>query len=96
MRIRKVINYFVISIVVFIVSSNICYNLKIIILNNIVLNLDLCIVKTLIVTLKDMRQIFGTTLLSIIIMLFILKHDKDIKFKLKNIKKIPNELNPKS
>ena len=91
MRIRKVINYFVISIVVFILSSNICLNLTTIIANNIVLNWNFCIIKTLIMTLKDIRQIFGTTLLSMIIMLFILKHDKDIKFKLKNIKKVPSE-----
>ena len=43
------------------------------------------------IELKDISLLFGTILLSTIIILFILKYDKELKLKLQKIKKMPKE-----
>ena len=43
------------------------------------------------IELKDISLLFGIILLSTIIILFILKYDKELKLKLQKIKKMPDE-----
>ena len=43
------------------------------------------------IELKDISLLFGIILLSTIIILFILKYDKELKIKLQKIKKMPEE-----
>ena len=43
------------------------------------------------IELKDISLLFGTILLSTIIILFILKYDKELKLKLQKLKKMPKE-----
>ena len=74
----------------FIISANICYNLTYIIKNNIKLEWNLNEFYSFI-ELKDISLLFGTILLSTIIILFILKYDKELKLKLQKLKKMPKE-----
>lgn len=74
----------------FILSANICYNLVHIIQNNIKLSWDFNFITTTI-ALKDFGLLFGTTLMLILIMLTILKYDKDLKLKLNKNKGLPKE-----
>ena len=73
----------------FIVSSNICYNLVHIILNDIRLSWNLNFIYTFF-QLKDIGLLFGTILMSSLMMLFILKYDRDIKLKLQKLNKLPD------
>ena len=43
------------------------------------------------IELKDISLLFGIILLSTIIILFILKYDKELKLKLQKLKKVPKE-----
>ena len=79
-----------IAILDFIVSSNICYNLVWIITHNIKLKWDINIFKSLF-SLTNLGLFFGTLLLSILIFMFILKYDRDIKLKLIKKKGLPEE-----
>ena len=90
MLIKKVFKYILIYICIFFVSANICYNLTTIIKNNINLTWNINIFHSFF-QLKDISLLFGTILLSAIIMLFILKYDRDLKLKLQKIKKMPDE-----
>lgn len=74
----------------FILSANICFNITSIIKNNVQISWDINIIKS-IVALKDANLLFGTSLLSFLIILFILKYNKDIKLKLLRKKEIPEE-----
>ena len=77
---KKYSNCFLIAILDFIISANICYNLVWIITHDIQLKWDFNCIKSLF-SLNDVGLLFGTTLLSLLIFLFILKYDKDIKLK---------------
>ena len=88
--VKKIINYIIIYIWDFIISANICYNLTTIIKSNINLTWNINIFHSFF-QLKDISLLFGTILLSAIIMLFILKYDRDLKLKLQKIKKMPDE-----
>ena len=88
--VKKIINYIIIYILDFIISANNCYNLTHIIKNNIKLEWNLNVFHSFI-ELKDISLLFGTILLSTIIILFILKYDKELKLKLQKIKKMPDE-----
>ena len=88
--VKKIINYIIIYIFDFIISANICYNLTYIIKNNIKLEWNLSEFYSFI-ELKDISLLFGTILLSTIIILFILKYDKELKLKLQKLKKMPKE-----
>ena len=88
--VKKIINYIIIYIFDFIISANICYNLTYIIKNNIKLEWNLNEFYSFI-ELKDISLLFGTILLSTIIILFILKYDKELKLKLQKLKKVPKE-----
>ena len=90
MLIKKVFKYILIYICIFFVSANICYNLTTIIKSNINLTWNINIFHSFF-QLKDISLLFGTILLSAIIMLFILKYDRDLKLKLQKIKKMPDE-----
>ena len=88
--VKKIINYIIIYIFDFIITSYICYNLTYIIKNNIKLEWNLNEFYSFI-ELKDISLLFGTILLSTIIILFILKYDKELKLKLQKLKKMPKE-----
>ena len=90
MLIKKVLNYFFIFVCAFIISCNICYNLTTIIRNNIELSWNINFIHTLL-KLNDFNLLFGTILMTLLIMLFILRYDKDLKIKLQRIKKLPEE-----
>ncbi|MBQ9833611.1 MAG: type IV secretory system conjugative DNA transfer family protein [Bacilli bacterium] len=90
MLIKKTINYIIISICAFILSCNVCYNLTTIIKNNIKLSWDINIIHSLF-QLKDISLLFGTILMASLIMLFVLKYDKELKLKLQKLKKMPEE-----
>ena len=90
MLIKKVFKYILIYICIFFVSANICYNLTTIIKSNINLTWNINMFHSFF-QLKDISLLFGTILLSAIIMLFILKYDRDLKLKLQKIKKMPDE-----
>lgn len=79
-----------ITIGTFLVSTNICYNLTTIIKNNIKLSWNINIFYSLL-KLNDISLLFGTILLTSLIMLFILKYDKELKLKLQRLKKMPKE-----
>ena len=64
--VKKIINYIIIYILDFIISANICYNLTHIIKNNIKLEWNLNVFRSFI-ELKDISLLFGTILLSTII-----------------------------
>ena len=72
-------------------ASNICYNIVEIIKNNIHLSWSFNIFKSL-YSLKDSGILFGTILLSLLAMMFIIKYDRDLKIRIssKN-KKFPEE-----
>lgn len=88
--VKKIINYIIIYIFDFIISANICYNLTHIIKNNIKLEWNLNVFHSFI-ELKDISLLFGTIFLSTIIILFILKYDKELKLKLQKLKKMQKE-----
>jgi len=90
MLIKKIINYVIIFICIFVISCNICYNLTIIIKNNISIIWNINIFYS-ILQLKDFNLLFGTILMSLLIMLFILKYDKELKLNNKKIGKMPIE-----
>ena len=71
-------------------SSNICYNLVTIIKNDIKLSWNINVIYSFL-QLKDIDLLFGTILLTLILFLFILKCDKDIKLKLSKSKDLPEE-----
>ena len=72
-------------------SANICYNLTHIICNNIQLSWNLNIFYSFIKSITDASLLFGSILLMTIMMLFILKYDKELKLKLKRLRKMPEE-----
>lgn len=74
----------------FILSANICYNLTYIIEHQLKLSWNINLFKTL-VSLIDVSLLFGTILLSSLIILFVLKYDKDIKLKLARRNELPTE-----
>lgn len=74
----------------FILSANICFNITSIIKNNVQISWDINIIKSLI-ALKDTSLLFGTSLLSFLINLFILKYNKELKLKFQRKKDIPKE-----
>ena len=78
MLIKKTINYVIIFICIFVISCNICYNLTTIIKNNIRFIWNINIFYS-ILQLKDFNLLFGTILMSLLIMLFILKYEKELK-----------------
>lgn len=90
MLIKKIFNYILISICAFLFSCNVCHNLTTIIKNNIKLSWDINIFHSLF-QLKDLSLLFGTILLTALIMLFVLKYDKELKLKLQKLKKMPEE-----
>lgn len=90
MLIKKVISYIFIFICAFILSCNICYNLTTIIRNNIELSWNINVIYTML-KLNDFNLLFGTILMTILIMLFVLRYDKDLKIKLQRIKSMPEE-----
>jgi len=90
MLIKKIINYVIIFICIFVISCNICYNLTIIIKNNISIIWNINIFYS-ILQLKDFNLLFGTILMSLLIMLFILKYDKELKLNNKKIGEMPIE-----
>lgn len=68
---------------------NICYNLTFIITNmNFIWNFNIIYI---LLKLKDTKLLFGTLVLSFIIILFILKYDKEMKLKFKRKKELPSE-----
>lgn len=87
---KKYINYILLSIIVFIISNNICYNLVHIITTNITLSWNFNIFKS-ILSIKNFSLLFGTILLTTLIMLFILKYNKEIRLKFIRKKKLPDE-----
>ena len=87
---KKYLSYILLCICSFIVSANVCYNLTNIIKNNVELSWDLNPITTLF-SLLDISLFFGTILLTTLIMLFILKYDKEFKLKLQRLKKLPKE-----
>ena len=87
-NIKKYFNYFVLITFSFILSTNICYNLTNIIKHNIELSWNLNIISTLF-KLSDTSLLFGTILLTLLMMLFILKYDKELKLKIQRLKKMP-------
>lgn len=89
--VKKIINYIIIYIFDFIISANICYNLTYIIKNNIKLEWNLNMFHSFI-ELKGISLLFGTILLSTIIILFILKYDKELKLKLQKLKKMQRKM----
>lgn len=74
----------------FILSANVCYNLTYIIIHDVQLTWDFNFF-TSFFALKDLSLLFGTTLLISLIMLFVLKYDKEFKLKLNRKKKLPRE-----
>ena len=90
MLIKKVISYIFIFICAFILSCNICYNLTTIIKNNVTLSWNINVIYTML-KLNDFNLLFGTILMTILIMLFVLRYDKDLKIKLQRIKSMPEE-----
>lgn len=90
MLIKKIFNYILIFISAFMLSSNICYNLVTIIKNDIKLSWNINVIYSFL-QLKDIDLLFGTILLTLILFLFILKCDKDIKLKLSKSKDLPEE-----
>ena len=64
----------------FIISANVCFNITSIIKNNVQISWDINIIKS-VIALKDINLLFGTSLLSLLIDLFILKYNKGIKLK---------------
>ncbi len=74
----------------FIISANICFNITSIIKKNVQISWDINIIKS-VIALKDINLLFGTSLLSFLIILFILKYNKDIKLKFLRKKGIPEE-----
>jgi len=90
MLIKKKINYVIIFICIFVISCNICYNLTTIIKNNIRFIWNINIFYS-ILQLKDFNLLFGTILMSLLIMLFILKYDKELKLNNKKIGEMPIE-----
>lgn len=78
---------FLISIIA---ASNICYNLVIFIRNNLKLSWNLNPIDSL-NALRDYNILFGVILLIMIIMLFIIKYDKDFKLRLTRSKELPKE-----
>ena len=87
-KIQKFFSYLVLIICSFILSTNICYNLTNIIKNNIELSWNLNIIFTLF-KLSDTSLLFGTILLTLLMILFILKYDKELKLKIQRLKKMP-------
>lgn len=88
--IRKYFKYIFIYLLCFIFSNNVCFNIINIIKNNIELSWDFNVIKSLF-NLTDHGLLFGTILLSIIFILFIIRYDKELKLKIKRVKKIPKE-----
>ncbi len=74
----------------FIISANICYNLTYIIINHLKFNWVINPIFSF-YQLTDYNLLFGTTLLTTLIILFVLKYDRDIKVKLEKVKKMPKE-----
>lgn len=74
----------------FIISANVCFNITSIIKNNVQISWDINIIKS-VIALKDINLLFGTSLLSLLIDLFILKYNKGIKLKYIRKKEMPNE-----
>lgn len=74
----------------FIISSNICYNLVNNISNNFKMFWNFNIIKSLI-SLYDSNLFLGTSLLTILMFLSILKYDKDLKIQIKKSKGLPSQ-----
>ena len=89
-KVKKYFNYILIFIIGFILSANICYNLVYIIKHNIKLSWSFNFIKTTL-ALTDFGLLFGSTLLITLIMLFVLKYDKEFKLKLARKKGLPKE-----
>jgi type IV secretion system protein VirD4 len=87
---KKYINYVLIYILGFIVSANICFNLTNIIKNKLVLSWNINIFYSLL-KLSDLGLLFGTLLLSSLIILFVIKYDKEFKLRLKRKQEMPQE-----
>lgn len=89
-QITKLIKYFILAFISFIISANICYNLTYIISNHLKFNWVINPIFAF-YQLADYNLLFGTTLLTTLIILFVLKYDRDIKVKLEKVKKMPKE-----
>ena len=87
---KKYINYILIYSAGFIVSANICFNLTNIIKNKLELIWEFNPITTLL-KLSDWSLLFGTLLLSTLIILFVIKYDKELKTKFKFKKGMPEE-----
>ena len=90
MLIKKYVNYIIIGIIGFILSANICFNLTNIISNKLSFNWNFNLFFSLL-KLTDLSILFGTVLLSSLIILFVIKYDKELKLKFKRNKKLPEE-----
>ena len=71
-------------------SANICFNLTNIIRNQLKLSWNFNIIDTFF-KLIDLSLLFGTILLSTIIILFVIKYDKELRLKFKIKKELPKE-----
>lgn len=90
MLIKKVIKYLIIYLFIIIFSANICFNLTENIKRNIDLSWSLNLIKSF-KSLVDLDLLFGTILLSLLMILFLIKYDKDIVLKFKRKDELPTE-----
>lgn len=89
-KFKKYINYFLIVILTFYVSANICFNLTNIITSNLIFKWTfnpLIIFSALI----DIRLLFGTILFYILSLLFVVKYTYNLKIKFKRKNELPKE-----
>lgn len=87
---KKYITYILIYVAGLIVSANICFNLTNIIQDKLVLSWNFNLIYTFL-KLSDLSLLFGAILLSSLIILFVIKYDKDLKLKFKRKDEMPQE-----
>lgn len=80
-KIKKNISYIIIIIFSFKIPANVCFNLTNIIRSNIELKWNFNTLYSLL-QLGDISLLFDATLLSSLMILFVIKYDKEFKIKL--------------
>ena len=77
---KKISKYIIIYICEFIISTNVCYNLTAIIKNKSIFFWNFNIFNTLF-SLNDSNLLFGVCLMSLLMILFVIKSDSEVKLK---------------
>ena len=87
---KKISKYIIIYICEFIISTNVCYNLTAIIKNKSILFWNFNIFNTLF-SLNDSNLLFGVCLMSLLMILFVIKSDSEVKLKSNKKNSFPQE-----